>query len=181
MAADLRRMVLPLLVAAGLIASGMVWFNNEVLPAANYRWRVLMMDVAQTSPLLLLQPQIINSINTGDGSSRYFIQATDIDQATNRLGDVTIYDVSDPDVSRTIYADSARMQQNARPGSILVTEATHRAVLGFFETRDLGDVLHVLGAQSEPDLLVGEAGDVAGRTVGAAFGARGGRRDPHRH
>jgi lipopolysaccharide export system permease protein len=118
---DLRRMVLPLLLVAGLIASGMVWFNNEVLPAANYRWRVLMMDVAQTSPLLLLQPQIINSISTGDGSSRYFIQATDIDQATNRLVDVTIYDVSDPDVSRTIYADSARMQQNADGTDLMLT------------------------------------------------------------
>ena len=67
---DLRRMVLPLLLVAGAIASGMVWFNNEVLPAAHNRWRVLMLDVAQTSTLLLLQPQIINSISSGDGSSR---------------------------------------------------------------------------------------------------------------
>src|SRR5690606_9455925 len=78
---DLRRMVLPLLLVASLIAGGMIWFNNEVLPAANYRWRVLMTDVAQTSPLLFLQPQIINSVNTGDGSQRYYIQAADIDEA----------------------------------------------------------------------------------------------------
>jgi lipopolysaccharide export system permease protein len=107
---DLRRMVLPLVLVAGVIASGMVWFNNEVLPAANYRWRLLMMDVAQTSPLLLLQPLIINSVSTGDGASRFYLQATEIDQATNRMRDVTIYDVSDPGVSRTIYADSARMR-----------------------------------------------------------------------
>ena len=35
---------------------------------------------------------------------------------------------------------AARMQQSARPGSVRITEATHRMVLGFFETLDLGDV-----------------------------------------
>ena len=118
---DLRRMVLPLLLAATCIASGMVWFNNEVLPAANYRWRVLMMDVAQTSPLLLVQPQIINAISTGDGGSRYYLQATEVDQANNRLRDVTIHDVSNPDVSRTIYADSARMLQTRDGTDLMLT------------------------------------------------------------
>ena len=33
---------------------------------------------------------------------------------------------------------AARMQQTARPGSVVVTEATHKAVEGFFETLDLG-------------------------------------------
>jgi class 3 adenylate cyclase/tetratricopeptide (TPR) repeat protein len=33
---------------------------------------------------------------------------------------------------------AARMQQIARPGSVMMTEATHRAVQGFFETLDLG-------------------------------------------
>ena len=35
---------------------------------------------------------------------------------------------------------AARMQQNARPGSVLVSEATHRAIGGFFETLDLGEL-----------------------------------------
>jgi class 3 adenylate cyclase len=33
---------------------------------------------------------------------------------------------------------AARMQQIARPGSVMMTEATHKAVQGFFETLDLG-------------------------------------------
>src|SRR3989441_5317619 len=33
---------------------------------------------------------------------------------------------------------AARMQQTARPGTVIVTEATHKVVEGFFETRDLG-------------------------------------------
>ena len=35
---------------------------------------------------------------------------------------------------------AARLQQMARPGSVLVSEATHRAVGGFFETLDLGEM-----------------------------------------
>src|SRR5262249_25723267 len=35
---------------------------------------------------------------------------------------------------------AARMQQNARPGSVLVSDATHKAVAGFFETLDLGEL-----------------------------------------
>ncbi len=35
---------------------------------------------------------------------------------------------------------AARMQQAARPGSVMMTEATHKAVEGFFETLDLGPV-----------------------------------------
>ncbi len=35
---------------------------------------------------------------------------------------------------------AARMQQIARPGSVMMTEATHKAVQGFFETLDLGPV-----------------------------------------
>ncbi|HET7874340.1 MAG TPA: adenylate/guanylate cyclase domain-containing protein [Methylomirabilota bacterium] len=35
---------------------------------------------------------------------------------------------------------AARMQQIARPGSVVVSEATHRLVSGFFETLDLGEV-----------------------------------------
>src|SRR5690606_21793178 len=93
----------------------------EVLPAANYRWRLLMTDVAQTSPLLFLKPQIINSVSTGDGARQYYIQAGDIDEAGSRLFDVVIYDISHPNVSRTIYADSGRMVQTQGGEDLLLT------------------------------------------------------------
>jgi predicted ATPase len=35
---------------------------------------------------------------------------------------------------------AARLQQLARPGSVVISEATHRLVSGFFETLDLGEV-----------------------------------------
>ncbi len=35
---------------------------------------------------------------------------------------------------------AARLQQNARPGSVLLSAATHKLIGGFFETLDLGDI-----------------------------------------
>ncbi len=35
---------------------------------------------------------------------------------------------------------AARLQQSARPGSVLVSEATHRLITGFFETLDLAEL-----------------------------------------
>jgi lipopolysaccharide export system permease protein len=109
---DLRRMVTPVVVCATLLAGFMIWFNDQVLPTANYKWRMLMMDVAQASPLLIIRPHVINPITTTDGVARYYLRATGVDQATNRLRNVTIYDMSSSDVSRTIYADSGRVALN---------------------------------------------------------------------
>jgi lipopolysaccharide export system permease protein len=117
---DLRRMVTPVVVVAALLAGFMIWFNDQVLPAANYRWRMLMMDVAQTSPLLVLRPHVVNPITTTDGVARYYLRAGRIDQATNRLFDVTIYDLSSSQYSRTIYADSGRVALNAKKTDLIL-------------------------------------------------------------
>ncbi len=118
---DLRRVALPLIVAAAIIAGGMVWFNNVVLPAANYRWRMLMTAVAQTRALVLLEPQTINSIPSETGTPAYYLEAGDIDSGTGLLRDVRIYDVSRNDAVRTIDADSGRMAMNPEQTDMLLT------------------------------------------------------------
>jgi lipopolysaccharide export system permease protein len=117
---DLRRMVLPLLLLAALIAGGMAWFNDRVLPESNHQWRQLMVDIAQKSPLLTLREQTINNIPTG-GINRYYLQAAQIKAATNQLWDVIIYDVSEPRLGRTIYADSGYMAFNANRTDLFLT------------------------------------------------------------
>ncbi|HTO10600.1 MAG TPA: adenylate/guanylate cyclase domain-containing protein, partial [Candidatus Binatia bacterium] len=91
---------------------------------------------------------------------------------------------------------AARLQQAARPGSVLVSETTHRALAGFFETLDLGalaakghapvhafEVLRPRGRRSRLD-VAGEAGltplvgrarelDVLGERFAAAKAGRG--------
>ncbi|MDB4949332.1 MAG: hypothetical protein JWM27_1981 [Gemmatimonadetes bacterium] len=102
---DLKRLLLPLLAVAALIAAFMVWFNDRVLPESNHRWSVLWADIARKTPTLVLQAQTINRIPAADGRA-FYIRASRIDPATNRLWDVSIYDVSNPRTALTIYADS---------------------------------------------------------------------------
>jgi lipopolysaccharide export system permease protein len=117
---DLRRMILPLLLVAAAIAGGMAWFNDRVLPESNHQWRQLMVDIAQKSPLLTLREQAINVVPTG-GINRYYLQASQIHATTNQLRDVVIYDVSEPRLSRTIYADSGTMAFNATRTDLFLT------------------------------------------------------------
>ncbi len=118
---DLRRATMPLVLLAGLIAVGMAWFNDQILPAANYRWRVLMTDVAQARPLLAVQSQSLNAITTGDGLTRYYLEARDVDAESGRLREVTIYDVANANLTRTINADSGRMALNQQQTDLLLT------------------------------------------------------------
>lgn len=118
---DLRRAVLPVILLAAIIAGGMIWFNDRVLPASNYRWRVLMTDVAQARPLLALQPQTINPIRGADGGTPYYLEAQEIDTGSGTMWGVSIWDVSDGRINRTIVADSGRMMFNERRTDLLLT------------------------------------------------------------
>jgi lipopolysaccharide export system permease protein len=118
---DLRRVVAPVLLVAAVIAGSMIWFNDRVLPESNYRWRMLMVDVAQTTPLLAIREQAINPIQASNGLSHYYLQAGQVDAASSRLGDVTIYDVSNQDINRTIYADSGYMAFNEARTDLVLT------------------------------------------------------------
>jgi lipopolysaccharide export system permease protein len=118
---DLRRVVAPVLLVAGVIAGTMIWFNDRVLPESNYRWRMLMVDVAQTSPLLAIREQAINPIQAANGLSHYYLQAGEVDATASRLGDVTIYDVSNHEINRTIYADSGYMAFNEARTDLVLT------------------------------------------------------------
>lgn len=109
---DLRRMTFSLLAAALGIAGFMVWFNDRVLPEANHQWSLLWADIARKTPTLVLQAQSINRIPSSDGRNVY-MRAGRIDPATNRLWDVSIYDVSKPEEAVTIFADSGRTMFNA--------------------------------------------------------------------
>lgn len=103
---DLRRLLAPVLVAAGVIAGAMVWFNDRVLPEANHRWSQLIMDVGRKTPTFMLAEQTLNRISPQTGGKTYFIRAARIEPGTNRMWDVQIFDVSDPSRIQSVFADS---------------------------------------------------------------------------
>ncbi|HEX6369630.1 MAG TPA: LptF/LptG family permease [Longimicrobium sp.] len=105
---DLRRMLAPLLVAAGIITGGMIVFNDRVLPEANHRWSQLIIDIGRKTPTFMLDEQTLNRITPQSGGKVYYLRAARIEQGTNRMWDVQMFDVSNPATLHTVFADSGR-------------------------------------------------------------------------
>lgn len=118
---DLRRFALPLVFTSVLISGGMIWFNNRVLSESNYRWRMLMMDVAQARPLTAWEENFLNPISDNTGSTPYYIEAKRLDRDGGRMYDVAIYDVGSDQITRTIVADSGWIVQNSSRTDMLLT------------------------------------------------------------
>ncbi len=116
------RLLVPMLamgLGAGLTT---YYFNDQILPEANHRLKKLMIDIANKSPTFELRDQVVNPIlQQEDGTVSYYLQATEIDQATSELRDVTIFDVSTPARHRTIYADRGVMAFNQERTDLYLT------------------------------------------------------------
>jgi lipopolysaccharide export system permease protein len=100
-----RSLLNTVLVAATVLALGMVLFNDQVMPWANHRLATLQLNIAVTKPTFALRPQVINEVQ----SERLLLRAGSIDPATSKLQGVTIDDIADPFRRRTIIADSGRI------------------------------------------------------------------------
>ena len=95
----------PVLWAALGITLIMVGFNDQILPRSNHRLATLQRDIAQKKPTFGLREQVINEVSPG----KLYLRAGHLDEATNLMREVTIYDMGDPTRRRTIYADSGNM------------------------------------------------------------------------
>lgn len=96
-----RSLMAPVLVCAFLLSLGMVAFNDQVMPRANHRLRVLQQDIAKTKPTLALRDQVLNAL-----TDQFFMRVARSDAATNKMWDVVIYDLARGSERKTIYADS---------------------------------------------------------------------------
>ncbi len=103
------RILLPLLGVGTILAGGMLFFNDRVLPEANHRLKNLIIDVSQKSPTFRLRERVINEIETEDRRGAVYLQAATIDRTTNEMTEVVIYDLSDPSAHRTTYAARGSM------------------------------------------------------------------------
>ncbi|CAA9360731.1 MAG: Lipopolysaccharide export system permease protein LptF, partial [uncultured Gemmatimonadaceae bacterium] len=110
-------LLLPVLCGGFALTLLMVAFNDQVLPRSNHRLQVLTGDIARKKPTFALREQVINEVAPG----RLFLRANHVDQATNRLREVTIYDLGDPTRRRTIYADSGDLRVAANRRDLALT------------------------------------------------------------
>ena len=100
----------PVLWAALGVTIVMIGFNDQILPRSNHRLAVLQRDIAQKKPTFGLREQVINEVSPG----KIYLRAGHIDEASNLMREVTIYDMADATRRRTIYADSGNMRMTNR-------------------------------------------------------------------
>lgn len=112
-----RSLMNTVLVAATVLALGMLLFNDQGEPRTNHRLATLQLNIAVTKPTFALREQVINEVQP----ERLYLRAGHIDAATSKLHDVTIYDVADPVRRRTIIADSGRIALAPNMRDIMLT------------------------------------------------------------
>jgi len=106
---SLPRLVWPVAVAGLLLTGGMMYFNNAVLPEANFRAKNLWRDVRSKKPGFQLQPGVFYN-----GLDNYSILVEHMPPDTSLLRDVTIYDYSGGSSSQaTIKAERGRIRSRA--------------------------------------------------------------------
>ena len=101
----MTRVMIPVFFFAATLSLVMLAFNDQILPRANHRLRKLQSDIGRKKPTFALREQVINEVQPG----RLFLRANHLDENSNRMREITIYDLSNPLSRRTIYADSGNM------------------------------------------------------------------------
>ena len=103
------QIVWPALVAAMVVCGGLLYFNNVMLPEANFRARQLWSDIRSKRPGFELQPGVFY-----DGLDNYSILVEERPAGTNKLKDVTIYDYTEGrNQQAVIKAERGHIQSKA--------------------------------------------------------------------
>ena len=111
------QIVWPTLIVSAIVAGGMLYFNNVMLPEANHRARLLWSDIRGKRPGFELQPGVFY-----DGVENYSMLVRDRPEGTNRLVDVTIYDYTQGrDRQAVIKAEEGRIESKANGARLVLT------------------------------------------------------------
>ncbi|MGH8014611.1 MAG: LptF/LptG family permease [Candidatus Zixiibacteriota bacterium] len=105
------KLLMPVLSAATLVALGMIWFNDRVLPDLNKEARHLHGDISAMRPTLTFKSGVFISDIPG-----FLVMVDKIDHTTSRVKGVSITDAKMQDKPRIIVADSGylKMTDNGR-------------------------------------------------------------------
>jgi len=97
-------MILPPFIGAILLCLGLIYFNNNVLPDANHRAKILTTDIYRKKPTLTIIPGLFN---TALYQRAIHVRATF--ETSNDLEGVTLYDFSQPGSLSTVTAVKGRI------------------------------------------------------------------------
>lgn len=98
---SLMQMMAPMIVMGIVLSAAVFWFNDAVLPDANYRAKTLLMDIQRKKPTFALQAGQFSTQLEG-----YTILVRQLDTSQSHLRGVTIYDRRDVNRLTVLNADS---------------------------------------------------------------------------
>jgi len=103
---SMYRIVSPVLLIAFVLTIGMVWFNNEILPEANYRAGSLRYAIFQKKPLLSLRNREGQFINDEDIPFTFRINS--VDSNTEEIHGVALFKRERDEPVVTIVAERGK-------------------------------------------------------------------------
>lgn len=101
---SLYKMMFAPFLASIVVAYLLFQFNNDVLPDANHQAKILMSDISNTKPTLSLEPGFFSQ-----EVDNYAILVRTIDQNSNWLYQITLYDYSNSAKVNVVTADSGKI------------------------------------------------------------------------
>jgi lipopolysaccharide export system permease protein len=101
---SLYRMMAAPLLASVVLTYLLFLFNNDVLPDANHQAKILGQDISRLKPTLSLEPGVFSQ-----EVANYAILVRHINNQTNDLSEITIYDYSTPGKENIITAAKGKI------------------------------------------------------------------------
>jgi lipopolysaccharide export system permease protein len=96
---SLYKMLFGPFICSIIVAVLLIMFNNDVLPDTNHQAKILGQDISQKKPTLSLVPGVFSQ-----EVNNYAILIRQIDQNSNKLTDITIYDYTNPSKINVVTA-----------------------------------------------------------------------------
>ena len=96
---SLRKLMIPVLILAGILTYLMIRFNNDVLPEANHQARLLLGDISRTKPTFILE-----SGKFSEDISGVKILVRKTFENSNNIEGIYIYDYSNPNTRNLVTA-----------------------------------------------------------------------------
>lgn len=101
------RLLFPILIVSFILMIGLIIYNNKVLPDFNHRASLLMGDIFRKRPTLKLEPNVVFT----DIPHMNLLTKTIIEKGdSSLLKKITIDDLSDKKVRRTIFAKTGKLK-----------------------------------------------------------------------
>ena len=115
---SLWRLITPVLLVAGLLATGLIWFNNNILPDFNHRARRLAADITRKKPGVKIEPGVwFQEIP----DYKLLVKALEDSLTFSKVYDLIIDDNTDPNVRCTISARSGIIESSPHAGMLFFT------------------------------------------------------------